>query len=199
MELVFITLPKFFDGETSMVNRLFSIGMQHLHLRKPAATQRELAQWIENIDEPYRQRIVLHDYHELALEYSLGGIHLNSRNPLPLKQLTTGKGHRLTVSRSCHSLNEVVKYKGECDYLFLSPIFDSISKEGYGAAFTPDVLRKAFAEGIIDNKVYALGGVSSDHLPEIGSHGFGGAAILGDLWLCDNPENKLRLYISSKF
>ena len=108
--------------------------------------------------------------------FGLKGIHLNGRNP----QIPSGyKGH---VSRSCHSLEEVLKHKSDCNYVFLSPIYDSISKEGYSSAYSCDTLQKAQQAGIIDSKVMALGGITLEHLPEIAALGFGGAVLLGDVW-----------------
>lgn len=46
------------------------------------------------------------------------------------------------------------------DYLFLSPIFDSISKRGYLSQFSFESLQNAAKEGLIDGKVFALGGVT---------------------------------------
>jgi thiamine-phosphate pyrophosphorylase len=69
----------------------------------------------------------------------------------------------------------------------LSPIYDSISKQGYRAAFTREELLKAAQDGIIDNKVYALGGVTFSRLEEVKALGFGGAMILGDAW---RPQSK---------
>ena len=66
--------------------------------------------------------------------------------------------------------------------MFLSPIYASISKRGYEAAFTPEMLRTAADEGMIDDKVVALGGVTPDKLPQLQVLGFGGAAVLGALW-----------------
>ena len=66
------------------------------------------------------------------------------------------------------------------DYVFLSPIFDSISKQGYKGVFSENVLRNA--EGIIDAKVIALGGVTFSAIPWLQSLNFGGAAFLGDVW-----------------
>ena len=107
---------------------------------------------------------------------NLKGIHLNGRNPTAPAGFT---GH---ISRSCHSLEEVAKYKAACDYVFLSPIYDSISKEGYSSAYTTGSLQKVRQAGIIDAKVMALGGVTTAHFPEISSLGFGGAVLLGDIW-----------------
>lgn len=193
MKIIIITRPDFFEGETNLVNSLFKAGMERLHLRKPKATKQEMAEWIDRIDLPFRHRIVLHDHHELANTYSLGGIHLNSRNPEPPLWVAAESASRpFSVSRSCHTLSEVIEYKNECNYLFLSPIYDSISKEGYGAAFSRSTIAEAHRQGIIDDKVYALGGISFDRLHEVSDMGFSGAAILGDLWLSESPVEIFR-------
>lgn len=63
--------------------------------------------------------------------------------------------------------------------MFLSPIFDSVSKQGYTSAFTDNVLKQASKDGIIDNKVVALGGVTPDKINYLRQLNFGGAAMLG--------------------
>lgn len=176
-KLIIITLPDFFEGEADIINKLFANGIQHLHLRKPEATKEQLASWIEKIETDFRSRIVLHDHHDLAFEYGLGGIHLNSRNP---KLLREGWGG--SISRSCHSIAEVEACQGDYDYVFLSPIFDSISKQGYRAAFSKEELADAKARGILSRNVYALGGVTFDNLKEVEQLGFYGAALLGGFW-----------------
>lgn len=187
-ELCIITLPEFFEGETALVNALFEHGMQRLHLRKPQATEQQMAEWIEQIAHPFRHHIVVHDHHQLAIKYHLGGVHLNSRNPSftlsPLRELE--RAESFTISRSCHSIAEVVKYKDECDYVFLSPIFDSISKQGYGAAFSREELSAARSQGILASNVYALGGISHNNITEVAQLGFSGAAVLGALWQCQS-------------
>ncbi len=84
--------------------------------------------------------------------------------------------------RSCHSLAEVMERKRGMDFVTLSPIFDSISKQGYMSAFTEEEIREAVSQGIIDSQVYALGGVTFEALPKVKEMGFGGAMILGDAW-----------------
>lgn len=84
-----------------------------------------------------------------------------------------------TISRSCHSLEEISQYRDQCSYLFLSPIFDSISKVGYKSHFTPRELKSS---GLIDSRIIALGGINSSHIPLLRQLHFGGAALLGDIW-----------------
>ena len=174
-ELIVITQPNLFSDEAEVINALFNAGLQRLHLRKPNATQEAVAALIEQIPACYHPQIVLHDHFELNSYYQLGGVHLNRRNPTAPKQL---KG---TTSRSCHTLEEITAHSS-CDYLFLSPLFDSISKEGYGATFTMEQLTHASNSGIISPKVIALGGMDATRIPTIQHLPFGGIAVLGALW-----------------
>ena len=183
-DVIVITMPEMFPGEADMVNTLFANGIQRLHLRKPGASEQEMAEWIGRIDLPFRQRIIVHDHHRLLRTMGLGGIHLNARNPEAPAWFSAERQKRrsVTLSRSCHSLEEIAQWKGVCDYLFLSPIFDSISKGGYTSAFTRETLLQAYHDGLFSKPVYALGGVSADNIRSIYDYGFAGAAVIGSLW-----------------
>lgn len=185
MNLIVISRPEFFDGETAIVNDLFAHGMPRLHLRKPQASYSEMESWIAQITPAFRPLIVVHDHHELAQYYQLGGIHLNIRHPEPPAWVEEERCFRpFTVSRSCHSLGELTADTphSPLDYLFLSPIFDSISKPDYFSAFSCEELMTAKTSGLLSSRVYALGGVTFDLLPQVQHLGFYGAAILGDFW-----------------
>ena len=168
-----ITSPSFIPDEASFLHRLFAHGVDIVHLRKPGATAEECARLLDGLTSDDRRRIVIHDFFELAEPYGLKGIHLNARRS------TVPDGYEGHVSRSCHSLEEVKRYKDACDYVFLSPIFDSVSKQGYASAFTDRTLKQASSDGIIDNKVIALGGVTPDKIDYLQQLNFGGAAMLG--------------------
>ncbi|ADV44334.1 thiamine phosphate synthase [Bacteroides helcogenes] len=176
MKLIVITTPCFFEGEAKEITSLFRAGLEVLHLRKPGASAEETEHLLRQLPEQYMQRIVIHEHFHLASVFNLRGIHLNRRSP------DVPHGYVGHVSLSCHSLNEVAKYKSACDYVFLSPIFDSISKEGYASAFSHRELCEARKVGIIDSKVMALGGITAGCLRKIEALGFGGAALLGDIW-----------------
>ena len=176
MEWVVITSPGFLQGEADFIDRLFNHGLDRLHLRKPGADIGECRRLLDGISREWLPQIVVHDNFGLCREYGLGGVHLNGRNPM------APPNHEGSVSRSCHSLEEISRYKGECNYLTLSPIFNSISKQGYMAAFGPGQLAAARDSGLIDSRVIALGGVTLENIPRVKELGFGGVAILGDVW-----------------
>lgn len=176
MKLILITPPYFFIEEDKIITSLFEEGLDILHLRKPDTAPMYSERLLTLIPKQYHKRIVTHDHFYLKEEFNLMGIHLNSRNPdVPLNY----KGH---VSCSCHSLEEVKQKKGHFNYVLMSPIFDSISKKEYLSNFSAEELKKASKSGIIDKKVFALGGITTENVRTIKKYGFGGAAILGDIW-----------------
>ena len=159
MKWIVITSPNFLQGEATFIPRLFDHGVDLLHLRKPGASMEACRQLLDEIPHEWHNRIVLHSHFELASTYNLHGVHLNHRCP------QAPEGFDKSISCSCHSLEEVEQNKPMRNYVFLSPIFDSISKEGYGAAFSPEVLRDAASKHIIDDKVVALGGIEASSMP----------------------------------
>ena len=175
MLTIAITYPYAIDKEDVIIRHLLANGFDIVHLRKPDANIDYCRELLGRLTPSELACIVVHDYYALYEEYALRGVHLNHN-------ISSYPPHyRGTRTRSCHSFDEVVKYKEECDYLFLSPIFDSISKRGYLSKFSHNELLNASISGIIDDKVIALGGVTPDKLSYLKSLHFGGAAMLGAL------------------
>ena len=185
--IIVLTQPFFFEGEAERIAQLLSSGTADIvHIRKPLDRADQLARLeqlvklqrlIQALPSELYPRLVLHDCFKLAVKYNLRGIHLNSRNAQP------PEGYKGAVSISCHSLD----FLAECRrkpyaYISLSPIFDSISKPGYHAAFTAEQIAEARRQGLIDERVMALGGVTFDKIDDVLKMGFGGAMILGDAW-----------------
>ena len=164
------------DEDAYLISNLLKMGIHSIHLRKPEATINECRQLLTKLTKEERTKIIIHDYPELYTEFSLKGIHIN-KNITSLPDSYNG-----FKTRSCHSFEEIERYKTEYDYLFLSPIFDSISKIGYKSGFTKEELLKASTSGIIDHKVIALGGITLDMLPYFRELNFGGIAMIGGIY-----------------
>ena len=176
MKIIVITTPNFIKGEEFVIPHLLQLGVDIVHIRKPSATSEQLALLLDSLPKWCYNQLVVHDCLELANKYNLRGVHLNRRNHVIPDNF---KG---SVSMSCHSLEEVDIKKDMADYVFLSPIFNSISKSGYNSAFSKEELHNAMKQGTIDHKVIALGGVSAANIDTVKDLGFGGAALLGDIW-----------------
>lgn len=190
-QLIAITTPTCFPGEGKIITSLFEAGLQRLHLRKPDTGKETVAALLNQLPEAFYPRIVIHDHFSLTDEYTLGGVHLNRRNPNAPDHFAG------SISRSCHSIQELEDWKS-LDYLFLSPIFQSISKEGYGNGFPWHELEQATENGTISSKVFALGGIDVPHIRQLKGLGFGGAVVLGALW-GKQPGEQSRQEIIERF
>lgn len=172
-------------AQIALLDALFDRGLERLHLRLPEASEEEYARVIEAVAPLYRRRIVVHDHPRLVARYGLGGLHLPER-----VWRSAGKRPVLpegcTLSASCHSLEDIAVMPFATDYCFLSPIFDSLSKEGYAGRFALDGLREQLRA--LKTPVVALGGITPGRLPALQQAGFAAAAMLGYLWQTEGQE-----------
>lgn len=173
---VAITPPYFYPGEAEAIEEKIRSGRyDYVHIRKPEASDAEIEHLIEQIDPQLRQALTVHYRFDVARSTGCGGIHLNARCP------NAPEGWEGRVSRSCHTLAEVADAGSGLDYLFLSPIFPSISKPGYSSTLLSDPDLQATLTSA-PAPVVALGGVTPSSLELIASLGFSGAAMLAEAW-----------------
>ncbi|GAA4502043.1 thiamine phosphate synthase [Hymenobacter ginsengisoli] len=178
--------------ELPWLAQLFAANLQRLHVRKPGWSRVELANYVQAIEPQYRPRLVLHSHYDLAHEYGLGGIHLTeaARRAPGLARLLRGLGG-LSVSASLHTLAEVQQHRRRYNYVTLSPIFNSISKEGCPSGFdlaqVQAVLHKLAVRPGYRPQVVALGGLAAGNVARVREAGFAGAAVLGSIWQSPNP------------
>lgn len=189
--IVIISSQKTVANEHETLRLLFENGLLSFHLRKPGYKKNQLKEYLDRVPSKYHNRIVLHSHHDLILKYNLQGIHFNSKNRKKSIK-TSWKKYRLrrkkpsmTFSTSFHKLVNIDVYAGKYDYVFLSPIFDSISKKDYQSGFSKYSLDNAIKHSKYD--VYALGGIDETKIHEILELGFSGAALYGHIWTNENP------------
>jgi len=125
------------------------------------------------------------------------GVHLTSTDPFPSDRPGI-------VGRSCHGLGDIRRAAAEgCDYATLSPIFETLSKPGYGPALGLDGLRDVvddFELGSDDTPaapvgpegkpmpVYALGGIDVDLAGVCLRAGARGVAVMGSVMRAADPS-----------
>jgi thiamine-phosphate pyrophosphorylase len=176
--------------ELAVLAELFSAGLTHYHLRKPAWGREQLAAWLRALPVALHPRIVLHTHHDLAAEFAVGGLHHRDHPPHPKCHLI-GDTLRSSVrlrSRAVHTLSSLRDSLGDYDRLLVSPVFNSISKPGHGpsADFVFADL-KALLSLPRRAEVVALGGIDADRIPTCRDYGFDGVAVLGAVWQAADP------------
>jgi thiamine-phosphate pyrophosphorylase len=193
--LVLLTAPTALPDEARLLAALLGAGSETLHLRKPGWPAAPVEDLIQAIPAQFHARLVLHGHPGLVRRYRLGGLHLTGQQrAATVRRPTLLPGQ--TLSTSFHSLAEIDRHRRRYDYVFLSPIFDSISKEGYGSTFKLPELRAFFQRQAgragYHAPVLALGGIAATNLALVQVAGFAGAAVLGTIWQSPDPVAALR-------
>lgn len=189
-QLVLLTAPEPPPAEMEALAAIMESPVPpRLHLRRPTRTQAETAAWLRAAPAEWLPHLVLHNHHELAAEFGVGGVHFTaSARAAGLHLARPASG---TISTSLHSLAEVRAVGAAFDYVFLSPIFNSISKAGYTSAFEPPEVA-ATLQAVPEACVLALGGIQAGTLPLARQAGFAGAAVLGAVWEAPDPVAAFR-------
>ena len=188
MEIILISPENNSENEHELINFFFENGLKYFHLRKPEYSVFEMKKYIHKVPEIYRKRIILHSHYELISEFSLKGGHFSIKR---MNEFEKFKKFDFQKSYSAHNFLELEKYHRELDYIFISPVFDSISKTGYKSNFDltdiQDFIGKKNAKNIV-----ALGGISIENISKLENIPFFGLAFLGYIWNTDFETSKKR-------
>ncbi|HET7818589.1 MAG TPA: thiamine phosphate synthase [Bacteroidia bacterium] len=166
MKLILISPSDTILNEKEIAISLFEKGLGSFQVYKPSLSKEEIQNYIHSFPKKYLDRIELH-----------------AQFP---------KFHSLKELNN-HIESSLLTRKA---YFFLSPIFNSISKQGYHSKFNlqelsiflkkynSSLLRKDLGEAI------ALGGIDEDKIEVVRELGFTGVAVLGAVWESNDPIEK---------
>jgi len=176
MKLAIMTKPSFFVEEDKILATLFDAGLDNLHLYKPGSSPIYSERLLSLLPEAYYGKIVVHGHYYLKDEYKLAGIHMdNAADNIPL-------GYKGQIGRTCHTTVNLKEHKKHSSYIFFGNIFNCLSEPYEKSDYTMNELETAAKNGLIDKKVYAMGGITADNIQIARDFGFGGVVICGDLW-----------------
>ena len=189
---ILITLPRILKNEAETLAALCGAGVSVIHIRKPEASEPEIEELLKTLQAlgADMSRLTIHYNEPLARKYGLGGVHLR------IEELLAGAGEGLRRSCSAHGWTEAERAATDADFVFLSPLFDSISKPGYRSAIDPAEAAERLRRR--KGRIVALGGIRPANIARVRRIGFDGAAVLGAAWSADekavNTERTLKNY-----
>lgn len=189
-KLIVITPEKDIAGEPGLINALFEVGLQLLHLRKPAYSVAETRNLLNAVSVHFHPKIVLHSHYELLNDFNLKGAHL----PEKIRNTTNTDGIKHIISTSFHTMEDILIEKMNFEYAFFSPVFQSLSKQGYKPTMEPEVLKDLFNSNRnkIRFPVIALGGITDKNILQAQDMSFNGAACIGYIWENHSPVKQLK-------
>lgn len=115
-------------------------------------------------------KLIVNSNFEVALASGAAGVHLPAGVPFPIDAPKD-----FLIGVSCHSVADVIRAH-EASYVFLSPIYPSPSKPGYGPAL--GLAQLAEAARRVSIPVLALGGVNETNAPACVAAGAAGYASI---------------------
>ncbi|KPE51377.1 thiamine phosphate synthase [Chryseobacterium indologenes] len=181
--IIVITPELTVPDETDMVSQLFRKGLDLLHIRKPFISRNEMTDFLDGIDAAFYSQMVLHSHYELADEYNISRFHFREEMRLNGEyKAYIGKG---ILSTSVHDIETYNTLDKDWEYAFISPVFPSISKKGYGE--NTKVIHEISCRNNPDLKLVALGGINEKNIKEVLDYGVDGVALLGGIWESDDP------------
>lgn len=178
MTLLVITPPNATVHEAPIINHLLDEGVMTLLLRLKDAEEADYRTLINHINPSFRDRILIDRFYSLIEEYPLQGVYVSRHRIDELQNIPLQKHHTLVIG--AHNVEELQSLPFVPTYAILSPVFDSLSKQGYTA--NPSLSQQKEKIQSLDFPVLAMGGVTPERLDGCFEMGFSGVAILGSLW-----------------
>lgn len=179
--IIVITPEDKVQNETELINELFQEGLSLLHIRKPFINA-EMTDFIQKIDSKFHSQLVLHSHYDLAENFNISRFHFREIDRQKgLFQSFTDK----IISTSVHDIETFNVLSGNWEYSFISPVFPSISKKGYGE--NSNILNDIKKRDNPNVKLIALGGINEKNINEIFESEVDGVALLGAIWGNDKP------------
>ena len=89
------------------------------------------------------------------------------------------------MSASLQNLDDIESKIKNYDYIFLSPLYESMSPDARIKKFNSSKLRKFLRK--TRSRVFAHGGIASDKFEQLKKLGFGGVVLQSVIWDSDEP------------
>jgi len=189
--IVLISPEMDLNNEIQILHQLFDVGLEFYHFRKPDKSLQEHRDYLNRIDVKHHDKIITHYFHELAVEFNLKGIHLQEQVRIDfgtdLEKYVMENSKTLSVSSSFHNPSDLESCSVNFNYHLLSPVFSSISKQGYEG--------KGFDVNGTNKIIIGIGGVNEQTIDATLNLGYRGIGVLGGVW---NSKDPVEAFLSIK-
>jgi thiamine-phosphate pyrophosphorylase len=187
--IIVITHEDLISHEIDTINEMFRAGLDLLHIRKPFINDEEMKLLINGIDQGFHSKLVLHSHYEVGKLYAISRFHVREADRINgLYRLKIEEGN--TISTSVHQIKDYNMLGNDWQYSFISPVFPSISKKGYGQ--DTKIMEDLTYRNNIYVKLIALGGIDENTIKKVFQAGADGAAFLGAIWNSSTPVDTFK-------
>ena len=184
-------------GNADWIERLVPLGVKLVQLRvkdRPEPVLRAEIRRARDICAAHDCQLVINDYWRLAIEEGCDFVHLGQED-LRDADIAAIRAGGLKLGLSTHDEVELeTALAAQPDYVALGPIWPTILKKMKWAPQGLDRPRD-WKTHVAPLPLVAIGGLNVDRLEDVFSHGADSAAVVTDITLNPDPEERTRQWI----
>jgi thiamine-phosphate pyrophosphorylase len=169
-----------------------------VQLREKDLTSRELlalARELRKICTAHGALLLINDRIDVALACDADGVHLPA-DSFAVRDARELLGKSKLIGVSTHTIAEVeAANRAGADFVVFGPVYDPISKRGFGPAAGVEALRSVCEAS--DIPVYALGGIRPDRIAELSECEVAGVAAIGSVFGAPSPADATRALLQA--
>jgi thiamine-phosphate pyrophosphorylase len=173
----------------AVVEACLGAGLRAVQLREkdlPAGELFRLAGELRALTWRFGARLLVNDRADVAAAVTADGLHLPEAG-LPPEAARRVFGHDRLLGVSVHAAAEAsAAGRAGADYVFFGPVYDTPSKQRYGAPRGLDGLAEACARSPVP--VLAIGGVTAERVGDVARAGAAGVAVIRALLDAREPD-----------
>lgn len=173
-------------------------GCKWIQLRMKEASAEEVETVALQLKPLCKEReaiLILDDYVELAKKLEVDGVHLGKKD-MPVDQARQILGEAFIIGGTANTFEDVVQhYRAGADYLGIGPFRFTTTKKN----LSPVLGLKGYSsimsqmkEANIELPVVAIGGITTEDIPDILRTGVNGIAMSGSILRAENPVEETR-------
>lgn len=181
------------------IERLIPIGVKLVQLRMKDVSEDILREHIKRskaICQKFSCQLIINDYWQIAIEEKCDFIHLGQED-LADADLASIQKAGLKLGVSTHDSAELDKALAvKPDYVALGPVYETILKK---MKWQPQGVEKVtrWKSLVGDLPLVAIGGLTPDRAQGVLQAGADSAAVVTDIKLNENPENRVNEWIKA--
>ena len=187
---------------TGVVSQFVAAGGRMVSLRPSAGADRDLIEMgkvLSGLVFAAGGTFLVHRRADVARLVGAHGVHAPGRG-FSAGQVSNVMGTKhLVYGRSCHhraDVNDVDRTAlSDSTFATLGPLFESVSKSGYGPEISPGQFRDIARDA--DIPIYALGGVLPDNVGDCFDAGARGVAVVGGILGAESVAEATTAYLEA--
>jgi len=181
------------------IERLVPLGVKLVQLRvkdKPDSVLRQEIRRSKSVCQTYGCQLIVNDYWQLAIDEGCDFIHLGQED-LAAADLDAIRRAGMKLGVSTHDVSELeTALAVEPDYIALGPVWPTILKkmkwQPQGVERVGDWKRRIGSLPLV-----AIGGITAQRAPLVLEQGAACAAVVTDITLHENPEERTRQWLGA--